>query len=225
MDEHLPRQQRPDARRLPAAIRRRGHGGADVWIPTGVWWCSRFVGRPGRAGRFRAPSFTPGETLADAVDRSLREKANVRGLHPRQLHVFDDPTARSIAVGCCLSPTSTWCGPNGWRRASARPPGSCPSPPRGGCPTTTPTSSSSPSTIFVPATTGQPDPDGLLGERFTLRDLRFAHEAVAGHPLQRDSFRRTMEPQLVATGTTSSGGRGRPAELFKRRDAAAAGSL
>ena len=32
-----------------------------------------------------------GETLADAVDRSLRKKANVRGLHPRQLHVFDDP--------------------------------------------------------------------------------------------------------------------------------------
>src|SRR3954453_16352008 len=32
-----------------------------------------------------------GETLADAVDRSLRDKANVRGLHPRQLHVFDDP--------------------------------------------------------------------------------------------------------------------------------------
>src|SRR6478735_1713941 len=32
-----------------------------------------------------------GETLADAVDRSLRIKANVRGLQPRQLHVFDDP--------------------------------------------------------------------------------------------------------------------------------------
>ena len=32
-----------------------------------------------------------GETLADAVDRSLRKKANVRGLRPRQLHVFDDP--------------------------------------------------------------------------------------------------------------------------------------
>ena len=32
-----------------------------------------------------------GETLAEAVDRSLRDKANVRGPHPRQLHVFDDP--------------------------------------------------------------------------------------------------------------------------------------
>ena len=32
-----------------------------------------------------------GERLADAVKRSLRDKAGVRGLHPHQLHVFDDP--------------------------------------------------------------------------------------------------------------------------------------
>ena len=32
-----------------------------------------------------------GETLADAVLRSLRDKAGVQGLAPRQLHVFDDP--------------------------------------------------------------------------------------------------------------------------------------
>ena len=31
------------------------------------------------------------ERLADAVKRSLREMAGVRGLRPRQLHVFDDP--------------------------------------------------------------------------------------------------------------------------------------
>ena len=30
-----------------------------------------------------------GERLADAVKRSLRDKAGVRGVHPRQLHVFD----------------------------------------------------------------------------------------------------------------------------------------
>src|SRR5690348_2934954 len=42
-----------------------------------------------------------GETLADAVGRSLRQKANVRGLHPRQLHVFDDP--RRDARGWVLS--------------------------------------------------------------------------------------------------------------------------
>jgi hypothetical protein len=62
----------------------------------------------------------------------------------------------------------------------------------------------------------KPDPDGLLGDEFTLRELRLAHEAVAGRPLQRDTFRRAMEPQLVATGDMTAGTRGRPAELFRR---------
>ncbi|MGE2832695.1 NrtR DNA-binding winged helix domain-containing protein [Mycobacterium sp. SMC-4] len=51
---------------------------------------------------------------------------------------------------------------------------------------------------------------------FTIRELRFAHEQVAGRPLQRDWFRRVMEPQLIATGTVTSRGRGRRAELFRR---------
>src|SRR6476619_5400804 len=51
------------------------------------------VRRPRGAGWALPGTFLhEGETLADAVDRSLRDKANVRGLHPRQLHVFDDPT-------------------------------------------------------------------------------------------------------------------------------------
>ena len=32
-----------------------------------------------------------GETLADAVLRSLAEKVGLRGTRPQQLHVFDDP--------------------------------------------------------------------------------------------------------------------------------------
>ncbi len=67
---------------------------------------------------------------------------------------------------------------------------------------------------------GEPDPDRLLGDEFTLRELRLAHEAVAGVVLQRDAFRRTMDPQLVATGTTITAGRGRPAEAFRRRQTA-----
>jgi hypothetical protein len=63
---------------------------------------------------------------------------------------------------------------------------------------------------------GQARPGRLLGDEFTLRELRLAHEAVAGKTLQHDAFRRTMEPQLVATGATTTGTRGRPAELFRR---------
>lgn len=50
------------------------------------------VRRPGARGWALPGTFLhEGETLAEAVDRSLRDKANVRGLCPRQLHVFDDP--------------------------------------------------------------------------------------------------------------------------------------
>ncbi|WP_142391354.1 hypothetical protein [Mycobacterium sp. ENV421] len=65
----------------------------------------------------------------------------------------------------------------------------------------------------------EPDPERLLGNRFTMRDLRQVHEAVAGRKLQRDKFRRTMEPRLVGTSAMeeNTGTRGRPAELFRRK--------
>ena len=68
----------------------------------------------------------------------------------------------------------------------------------------------------------QPDPDRLLGNTFTLRDLRLVHDAVAGHddPWDRDAFRRRMQQLVVPTGVKSdSGSRGRPAQLFRRRSA------
>ena len=54
----------------------------------------------------------------------------------------------------------------------------------------------------------KPDPDRLLGDEFTLRELRIAHEAIAGQPLQRDTFRRAMEPHLVATGYDAASAEG-----------------
>ncbi|WP_375483170.1 hypothetical protein [uncultured Mycobacterium sp.] len=66
------------------------------------------------------------------------------------------------------------------------------------------------------------DPDRLLGGEFTLHQPRLAHESVAGEALQRDAFRRAMEPKLVATGTTIAAGKGRPAELFGRKSTATA---
>src|SRR6185312_1744997 len=156
----------------------------------------------------------PGETLADAVDRSLRDKAGVRGLLPRQLHVFDDP--RRDDRGWVLSvahvdvvqadrlvsrlPTT--------RLVPVHSPGRLPY---------------DHADIIALAVNHireryekQPDPDRLLGEEFTMRELRLAHEAIASRELQRDTFRRTMEQHLVPTGTTTTGTRGRPAELFRR---------
>lgn len=63
----------------------------------------------------------------------------------------------------------------------------------------------------------QPDPDGLLTDDFTLREVRIVHEAVLGRPLQRDTFRRAMEDQLEPTSMAAIRGPRRPAELFRRR--------
>lgn len=63
----------------------------------------------------------------------------------------------------------------------------------------------------------EPDPFGLLGtDSFTLLQLRHLHEVVAGEALQKDTFRRRMEPRLVPMGRTASGARGRPAQLYGR---------
>ena len=107
---------------------------------------------------------------------------------------------------------------NDWNRASSRRPGSYPS----GAPGRLPYDHADIIKLAVEDVRthylDKPDPDGLLGDEFTLRELRIAHEAIAGQPLQRDTFRRAMEPHLVATGTSSVSGRGRPAELFRRSE-------
>jgi 8-oxo-dGTP diphosphatase len=62
-----------------------------------------------------------------------------------------------------------------------------------------------------------PDPERLIPGPFTILELRMMHEAVVGRKFQRDTFRRLMEPQLAGTGRTTSGTRGRPAELFRQK--------
>src|SRR5581483_12008907 len=168
------------------------------------------VRRPtGRGWSLPGTFLHPKETLAKAVDRALREKAGVRGLHPRQLHVFDNP--RRDHRGWVLSvahvdvvqadrlasrlPTT--------RLAPVHKPGDLPY--------------DHPDIIALAVADirsryeKQPDPDHLLGREFTLRELRLVHEAIVGHELQRDNFRRAMEDHLVPTGTTTTGTRGRAA--------------
>ena len=57
----------------------------------------------------------------------------------------------------------------------------------------------------------------LLPETFTLRDLRLVHEAILGHALNKDSFRRKMLDRglLVATGERLAGVGHRPPELYR----------
>jgi 8-oxo-dGTP diphosphatase len=155
------------------------------------------------------------ETLAHAVDRSLREKANVRGLQPRQLHVFDDPdrdergwvlSVAHVEVVRLDRLASRFVETTRLMPAAA------------------PGRLSFDHRIIIERAVedlrlryrGEPDPDRLLGDEFTLRELRLAHEAIAGEELKRDAFRRTMKLHLDETGMAITAGRGRPAELFRR---------
>ena len=175
------------------------------------------VRRPNGAGWALPGTFLhEGERLADAVDRSLRVKAGVRGLHLRQLHVFDEPDrddrgwVLSVAhVDVVRADRLASRFATDTRLVPVRSPGRLPYG-HGG--------------IIALAVDDirsryarEPDPDRLLDDEFTLRELRLTHEAVAGQALQRDWFRRAMERHLVPTGTTTTGTRGRPAELFQRR--------
>lgn len=136
-----------------------------------------------------------GELLADAVLRSLRDKVGIRGLAPRQLRVFDaldrDDRGRVLSVAHvdvvnpALLPDDAMIAPV----------------------------VALPSLAFDHAQIvgfavadlrdryrERPDPAGLLAEPFPLSRLRNVHEAVLGHTLLPDTFRRAMLPHLVPTG-------------------------
>lgn len=157
-----------------------------------------------------------GEILADAVQRSLVDKAGVHHLRPRQLHVFDAPDrddrgwVLSVAHVAVVAPERlTTRFADRTRLVPVDAPGRLVYDHRDII------------TLAVDDVRAgyqaTPDPDGLLGDVFALRQLRAVHEAVLGCPLQRDTFRRTMDTHLEPTGATTAGGRGRPAELFRRR--------
>lgn len=153
-----------------------------------------------------------GERLADAVSRSLREKAGVTGADPRQLHVFDAPDRddRGWVISVAHLEVSTEDRLDGclgelisvdelpdlrWDHAEVV--------------------AHAVRTIRADYAEHL-DPAGLLAEPFTMRSLHELHEAVAGVALPRDAFRRRMEPLLRDTGEMLRGTVGKPARLFDR---------
>ena len=156
-----------------------------------------------------------GERLRDAVLRSLREKAGVEGLAPAQLHVFDDPErdprgwVLSVAHLDVVPASRLTIDP---ARAVLHPVGSI-----GELDDRHHEIVASAVEELRRRYAEAPDPSGLLASPFTLRGLQALHEVVSGESLMRDTFRRTMEPQLVATGELERGGVGKPARLFRQR--------
>ena len=160
----------------------------------------------------------PGELLTDAVTRSLSDKAGVTAGRPAQLAVFDDP--RRDERGWVISVAHLAVLPHA---ALADTLGTDPDRVH-----LAPVSRTGPmpydhKAIVTAAVkelrrryADRPDPEHLLGPQFTIRELRDIHEAVAGHTLQKDTFRRAMEPLLHGTGILSSGTVGRPSQHFRR---------
>lgn len=186
-------------------------------------------GPPGEARRWRLPGafLHAGETLAEAVLRSLDEKAGVRGLAPKQLHVFDDPRRDDrgwvLSVGHVDIVRSERIPSAGVARLFAV--DEVPA---------LPYDHGAIITFAVEAMRAayrtSPDPGHLLPDAwpgeptgaFTIRELRRLHESVLGVRVNADTFRRTMLPALVGTGRSRSGARGKPAELYLRGSASAA---
>lgn len=177
------------------------------------------------AGGWRLPGtfLHPGERLVDAVIRALDVKAGVRGLAPRQLHVFDEPDrddrgwVLSVAHLDVVPFDSLAQDPD---RATIVPTAAL----EAWLPAPLPYGHAQIIAAAVAELRAEyaerPDPGGLLPEPFTLSSLRRLHEAVAGRRLLPDSFRRLMQPQLAPTDDVSEGSVGKPARLFRREPAA-----
>lgn len=168
-----------------------------------------------------------GERLSDAVTRSLSQKAGVTGGHPSQLAVFDDPdrdergwvlsVAHLAVIPYAALSRVLLAEPGRVRLAPVSRLELLPYDHKA---------------IVAAAVrelrrryANRPDPERFLGSRFTIRELRNVHEAIAGTTLQheakagtlqKDTFRRAMEPYLRGTGTLSSGTVGRPSQRFGR---------
>jgi 8-oxo-dGTP diphosphatase len=157
-----------------------------------------------------------GERLADAVLRSLRDKAGVEGVRPRQLHVFDAPDRddRGWVLSVAHLDVVAW---SRLERAVTMPDDVrlVPFADVAGLPFDHDAIVALAVTALRDSYRRAPDPDQLLPEPFTLLELRRLHQAILGETLPKDTFRRQMQPLVRHTGTHKEGEVGKPALLFK----------
>ena len=187
-----------------------------TWTPRPPELCVLLVSGGAREdARLPGTFLHEGERLADAVVRSLAEKAGVRGLAPRQLRVFDDPARdeRGWVLSVAHVAAVPWAALEGVLdgRVELRPVAEA-----RGFPFDHDEIVAAAADALRADYREAPDPAGLLPEPFTLRQLQHVHQAVLGEELPKDSFRRRMEPLLEPVGEWTSGTVGKPARLFGR---------
>lgn len=161
-----------------------------------------------------------GERLAESVERCLHDKLGVENINPHQLHVFDDPDRDdrdwviSVAHVVVVRPDQVDALGSGSATQTRFVPVDRPGELAWDHPAIVRLAKNEIRRRYRAGA----DPEHVLGRAFTLRELQRVHEAVAGKPLERIRFRRAMEPYVESTGEIrDTGGRGRPAELFRRK--------
>ena len=185
------------------------------------------VERPGGDWALPGTFLHKREVLAEAVQRSLRDKVGVEGLQPWQLKVFDaldrDDRGWVLSVAhCCVIPVDLLANRDidRTRLVAAEEPGKL--------------TYDHDEMVKLALTDLRarydvaPDPDLLLGDTFTLRQLALVHGAVAGDPItpeELDTFRRYMEEHIEWTRGYNPEGPGRPARVFSRKADSSAGRL
>lgn len=151
-----------------------------------------------------------GELLAEAVERSLRQRVGLRGVVPRQLRTFDainrDNRGRVLSVAHMITLPQE-------RLIDI-----------GVVPIEEAVGLDFDHDLIVAEAVAalrreyaeHPDPARLLGECFTILDLHRLHLAVDPTTAHKDTFRRAMMRHLVETDQMESGTVGKPARLFRR---------
>ena len=181
------------------------------------------VRRPPQSGGSLATWALPGtflhegETLAEAVRRSLEVKAGVTGREPQQLHVFDDPARDDRGWVLSVAHLDVLAFDDLERLRELPNTRIAPLPLRLRLPYDHLAIIDLATERLRQEYRAHPDPRGLLHESFTIADLRAVHAAVAGRELQKDTFRRLMIDELESLPAAAEGRRGRPAQLFGRR--------
>lgn len=175
-------------------------------------------------GRFMRPR----ERVAECAEICLAEKAGLHGVKTRQLIILDDPgrdpRGWTLSIGCLAtvdykaalaavaeSPNDRQLVDIGERHIAL--PAGQRELPFGQVQLVNAAINYLRDRYFT-----KPDPRRFLGSRFTLRELYETHCAVWGEEVvSPDTFRRTMEPLLDATGELQSGRVGKPSMLYRRR--------
>lgn len=157
----------------------------------------------------------PGERLSDAAHRVLQSKAGITALQFHQIGMFDAPDrddrgwVLSMAHGAAVPYGSLPIGVKVVRIEDDRP--------------SQPLSFDHSDMVVLAVEdlrrryASNIDPSLLLGEEFTMLELKQLYEVVFGNRFPKDTFRRHVSPALDGTGATSVAAGGRPAELYRRK--------